>query len=107
MNYYTTYVNGYPLYWQHEQTGLLRRAIEYYVNCCCGDPHSTDEVYHQEQIDTVRLYFRSWIYATIWEHDPAQSANLNRLRSQIQTATTISDLIRWQQAALDQGIDPL
>jgi hypothetical protein len=93
-----------PYYWQEDQTGVLRRAIDYYNRQMCGNPPSLDPKYHQEQIEVMVKYFDNYLMAPCWKNMGRQ---LFDLRKQLWQIETISQLNQFYRLALDLGIDPL
>ncbi len=84
---------GGPGYWLYETSGVLRPAVEAYLQ---GDPMS------QDQIRIMRAYLRQWIAAPAW-----CGPMIDVLRSMIDGLRTRADIERWLDLALEQNIDPL
>jgi hypothetical protein len=83
-----------PGYWQYETSGLLRPAVERYLN---GEPLG------QFHLGILAGYLCRWIQAEGWGNGPEVEA----LRAQAATIRTREDIERWIDAALEIGIDPL
>ena len=83
-----------PGYWMNETSGVLRPAIEAYLNGTEMTP---------EQILAMRAYLRQWIVAGDWAGGPV----LGRLRKTVETITSERDVDRWLRLADLVGIDPL
>ena len=91
-----------PKYWMYEESGVLRPAVEAYLN---GEPLTAG------QIRLMRLYLKQWIDSPVWDENPVadedskrELAELRRLADAIETEREIAD---WIECALDAGIDPL
>lgn len=82
-----------PGYWMNERSGVLRPAVEAYLN---GKP-MTDE-----QIAAMRAYLRQWIDAPCWK-GPAVAF----LRATIHCLTSRHNIVAWLAIAEEEGIDPL
>ena len=82
-----------PGYWMHETSGVLRPAVEAYLN---GGPMS------DVQIAAIRAYLRQWIAAPAWK-----GPMIDVLRTQIEELTTRDAIAAWLDRAMDEGIDPL
>ena len=91
-----------PGYWQHEMSGVLRPAIEAYLN---RRPMT------QGQKKLMRLYLEQWIDSPVWDMNPHHSeearADLAKLRQAAHRITTRKGIDDWLRSALDLGIDPL
>jgi hypothetical protein len=83
-----------PGYWQDETTGVLRPAVEAYLN---------GATMTGEQIAAMRAYLRQWIMAPVWAACPA----LDELRQRIEGLTFREAIDDWLNDALLEGIDPL
>jgi hypothetical protein len=94
-----------PYYWQQDQTGVMRRAVEYYKRQMCGDAPSSDAKYHQEQIEVLVKYFDNYLMAPCWRG--SISLPLFALRQQLPYVCSIEQLDRCHQIALELGADPL
>lgn len=81
-----------PHYWADETSGVLRPAVEAYLN---GWPMTP------QHIAALRAYLRQWI-AGAWCGDAVPD-----LRSRIDSLTSRDAISRWLDDALDPGIDPL
>ncbi|WP_310410550.1 hypothetical protein [Chamaesiphon sp. OTE_8_metabat_110] len=93
-----------PYYWQEDQTGVMRRAVEYYNRQMCGNDPSLDLRYHQEQIDVLVKYFDNYLMAPCWR---SLGKQIFELRRRLWQAQTISQLNECHQLALELGLDPL
>jgi hypothetical protein len=93
---------SHPGYWKDETSGVLRPAIEAYLNC---------ETMQQPQIAAMRAYLRQWIMAPVWDQNPhAQPVHrrwLDGLRSRIDELTDRPAIENWLWDANEGGIDPL
>jgi hypothetical protein len=86
-----------PKYWMHETSGVLRPAIEGYLN---RRPLTLFEV------ATIRAYLRQWIFSPVWD-GLGGDEELARLRRQIDGIRNRADIDRWIRDALEEGHDPL
>lgn len=102
---YTPY-RTYPYYWHDDQTGVLRRSIEYYNRQRCGNPPSLDSIYHQEQLEILRLYFENYVSAPCWKNKSFND-EIEILKDIIKRSRTIKELYNWHQVSIELGIDPL
>ncbi len=96
----TTYPNGVPLYWMDEESGAMREAVQaflYWAVRLPGQPRPS-----QEQLALLRDYFAHWINAPGWA-----GKEVEKLRADIQSASTAEELLQWQERAESEGIDPL
>lgn len=82
-----------PGYWMHETSGVLRPAVEAYLN---GEP-MTDE-----QIAAMRAYLRQWIAAPVWTGN-----GVELLRATVDDISCRHGIDVWLDAAMKEGIDPL
>ena len=82
-----------PGYWMNETSGVLRPAVEAYLN---NEPMSEGE------IAAMRAYLRQWIMADGW-----QGPSIDALRAAIDGLTSRQAIRRWLDVALDENIDPL
>ena len=82
-----------PGYWMHETSGVLRPAVEAYLN-------GTEMT--REQVDAMRAYLRQWIAAPSW-----RGAQVKFLRRAIDDLTSREAIRSWLMIAEEQGIDPL
>ncbi len=82
-----------PGYWMNETSGVLRPAVEAYLN---GQPMTS------QQIGVMRAYLRQWMQGS-WEPDK----EVEKLRHAINVITTRETLSQWLEAALAIQIDPL
>jgi hypothetical protein len=91
-----------PGYWMHETSGVLRPAVEAYLN---------DEPLSRRQIAALRAYFRQWIASPVWDRNPhagvRERAWLTRMRARVDQLTNRQALSDWIAEAIDNGIDPL
>jgi hypothetical protein len=81
-----------PNYWMYETSGVLRPAVEAYLN---RSPMTA------AQIAAMRAYLRQWMAA------PWQGPGIDLLRQAVDGLHTQADLHRWFADAFDQSIDPL
>jgi hypothetical protein len=81
-----------PGYWMHETSGVLRPAVEAYLNRATMTP---------EQIATIRAYLRQWICAPVWKGE------FEDLLGRIDGLTSREAICEWLDDAADWGIDPL
>jgi len=82
-----------PGYWMHETSGVLRPAVEAYLN---GEPMT------KEQITAMRAYLRQWIWAPGWI-----GREVRFLRKAIDDLRSREAIASWLAIAGDAGIDPL
>jgi hypothetical protein len=82
-----------PGYWTHETSGVLRPAVEAYLN---GGPMTP------EQLRVMRAYLRQWI-----KNGPWVGPTIPKLLFDINFLFSRRDIERWLNAALQEGIDPL
>ncbi len=94
-----------PYYWQEDQTGVMRRAVDYYNRQMCGNPPSLDIKYHQEQIEVLVKYFDNYLMAPCWRGE--MSKPLFDLRQQLSYVSSIEQLNQCHRLALELGVDPL
>jgi hypothetical protein len=91
-----------PGYWMWETSGVLRPAVEAYLN---GEPLTPDD------IAVMRAYLRQWIRAAIWDRNPhaspTEKAWLAGMRDDVDELTSRAAIKRWLDLAFDHGIDPL
>jgi len=91
-----------PKYWQHETGGLLRVAIENYLN---GRTMTVRDV------ALMRAYLCQWIDSPVWDLNPVLDARaiaaLTGLRTSARAIRTVADIHRWIHYALNEGQDPL
>jgi hypothetical protein len=86
-----------PGFWRNETSGVLKPAIEAYINGKALDVH---------QIAAMRAYLRQWIMAPAWDRGEP-SPELEKLRSGVDGLTTQKAIHDWLWEALGIGIDPL
>jgi len=82
-----------PGYWMYETSGVLRPAVEAYLN---------DAEMTPLHIATMRAYLRQWI-----NNGPWQGPMIDPLRSRVEEITTRDDIDDWLTWAEVCGIDPL
>jgi hypothetical protein len=82
-----------PGYWMHETSGVLRAAVEAYLN---------QEPLTEDQVSAMRAYFRQWIMA-----DWAPGRLVDELRSAVDGITSRAAITVWLAEAERAGIDPL
>lgn len=82
-----------PGYWMHETSGVLRPAVEAYLNGGEMSPR---------QIATMRAYLRQWI-----NNGPWKGPLIDPLRTRVEEITTRADIHDWLEMALREEIDPL
>jgi hypothetical protein len=91
-----------PGYWMHETSGVLRPAVEAYLNGVEMTP---------EQIAAMRAYLRQWIMAPVWDANPYAGKHevgwLAQMRFRIDRLTTREAIKSWVEDAIDAGMDPL
>jgi hypothetical protein len=80
-----------PGYWMNETSGVLRPAVEAYLN---NEPMS------EEEIAAMRAYLRQWI-AGFHGDDAAD------LAARVDKLTSRKPITDWLNDALAVGIDPL
>lgn len=92
----------HPGYWQHETSGVLRPAIEAYLNGAIMPP---------DQISAMRAYLRQWITSPIWDFNPHMSEKerlqLADLRRRIDGLQSRWAIKLWLEDAHNSGHDPL
>ena len=79
------------IYWMNETSGVLRPAIEAYLN---------DEPMTEPQIAAMRVYLRQWM-------DARWAGDINWLLDVIDQLTTQAAITAWLEHAFELGIDPL
>lgn len=82
-----------PGYWMFETSGVLRPAIEAFLNG--GEMTGS-------QIAAMRAYLRQWIACSLWV-----GPMVDVLRTQVDEIATRADIDRWLNRAAAEGIDPL
>lgn len=82
-----------PMYWQYETSGVLRPAVEVYLE---GGAMTNDH------IAAMRTYLRQWINAPAW-----QGRKVEFLRRSIDSLTSREAISSWLMIAEEAGIDPL
>jgi hypothetical protein len=83
-----------PKYWRHETGGLLKAAVEAYLN---------GNVMTLEQINLMRCYLRQWIMSPRC----GKAMAWRELRKDVEAIRTRRDIGEWLRRALDEAIDPL
>jgi hypothetical protein len=90
-----------PGYWPNETSGVLKPAMERYLNGALRDA----------DVPVIRAYLRQWAGASVWDENPHLNANgvkeLADLRSRVDAISTGLDIDRWLELALELGMDPL
>lgn len=81
-----------PGYWMNETSGVLRPAVEAYLN----HKPMTDA-----QIAAMRAYLRQWIAG------PWAGPRIEELRESVDGLTSRRAIVRWLDLAMDEDIDPL
>ena len=81
-----------PGYWMHETSGVLRPAVEAYLDQAPMTPH---------QIAAMRAYLRQWMEGP-WEGDAIAA-----LKAHVALIHDRDSLECWFDEAMDCGIDPL
>ena len=63
-----------PKYWMYEESGVLRPAVEAYLN---GEPLTAG------QVKLMRLYLKQWIDSPVWDENPVadEDSKLDRMRT--------------------------
>ena len=84
---------GIPGYWMDETTGVLRPAIEAYVN---------HRLMRPEHIVAMRAYLRQWIASDVWA-----GPDIERLRADVDGLTSREAIDAWIERATEAGLDPL
>lgn len=87
-----------PGYWMWETSGVLRPAVEAYLN---SEPMTS------EQIAAMRAYLRQWIEADWMAMPGAQQRILDNLRAMVDGLVSRETLSIWLMQAEAFGIDPL
>lgn len=83
-----------PGFWMYESTGVLRPAVEAYLN----GREMTDG-----QVGAMRAYLRQWIADPSWTGGTAVS----NLREAVDTLDSRGSIHAWLELAGQIGIDPL
>ena len=86
-------VKQMPGYWMYETSGVLRPAVEAYLN---------NEPMTDAHIGAMRAYLRQWMDDTTWAGNEIVS-----LRERIDGIVDRPSLQSWLDDAFDAGIDPL
>jgi len=79
-------------YWMNETSGVLRPAVEAYLNGAEMTPM---------HIATMRAYLRQWA------NGPWIGPMIDPLRTRVEEIITRKDIDDWLEMALESGIDPL
>ena len=90
-----------PVYWMYESSGVLRPAVEAYLN---------DEPLTGAQIAALRAYCRQWIMSDVWDHPDVSEEGrgwLAELRSDVEGLTSRAAIASWLYRAAGAGLDPL
>lgn len=87
------YAAQLPGFWTNETSGVLRPAVEAYLN---GGPMTPD------QIAAMRAYLRQWIFAPAWK-----GREVRFLRKAIDDLNSRPAIRSWLAIAEEAGIDPL
>ena len=82
-----------PGYWMNETSGVLRPAVEAYLN---------DHEMTSDQIAAMRAYLRQWIFAPGFIGE-----GVDELRAWVGHLNTRHLIRLWLDDALEEGIDPL
>jgi hypothetical protein len=80
-------------YWRYETSGLLRRAVEAYLDGGEMTP---------AQIAAMRAYLRQWIFCPFWKGE-----ELDYLRGTVGGLVDREGIARWIDDAIEAGIDPI
>jgi len=83
---------GVPSYWMNETSGVLRPAVEAYLN---------NRSLNKTQIAVLRAYLRQWIAAPAWV-----GPEVERLRDRIDFLVSRGAISCWLSDASEIGIDP-
>lgn len=86
-------MNGVPGYWMNETSGVLRPAVEAYLQHRPMTP---------EQIAAMRAYCRQWINAPGF-----LGPDIEALRNAVDGLTTSAAISAWMEVACLAGVDPL
>lgn len=93
---------GGPGYWMYETSGVLRPAVDAYLN---------NREMTVAQIAALRAYIKQWIMAPIWDANPHAGAEgrvwLANMRDRVDYLVSRQAITRWLDDALEGGIDPL
>lgn len=91
-----------PCYWMHEQTGVLRPAVEAYLQ---------DRPMHIHHVLALRAYLRQWIMSPVWDQNPHATETdreiLATLRDAIDRLHTRQAIQLWLYDAVALGLDPI
>ena len=83
-----------PGYWMNETTGVLRDAVEAYLD---------GRIMSAARCAAMRAYLRQWIMADGWY----PGAGLDDLRKRIGGLVNHDEIAAWLHDAELEGIDPL
>lgn len=103
MKFQPTYhpIVGTPVfYWGNEQSGVLKAALQAFLNASIGKGAITPE-----QFDLTKAYLTYIIDAPCWKS--GESGTIERLRREIREADTLERLTKWIDGCMDIGIDPI
>jgi hypothetical protein len=91
-----------PQYWMYETSGVLRAAVEAYVQ---------DRPLHIHHLLALRAYLRQWITSPVWDWNPHATETdreiLAELRDAIERLQTRQAIELWLYDAVALGMDPL
>ena len=76
-----------PLYWRHEQSGRLEKAILAYISYASGAPTAPTS----QQLLLVTEYLKYWITAPCWQQ-PENEYWLDRLRARSYSLNTVAEI---------------
>jgi len=92
---------GTPLfYWGNEQSGILKAALQSFLNASIGKGGITPE-----QFDLTKAYLTYVIDAPCWK--AGEPETIAALRREIREADTLERLTKWIDGCMDIGIDPI
>jgi hypothetical protein len=90
----STYIDGLPLYWGNEQSGLLAIAVNRFFR---------ELPLHSDLIEILKDYLRHWVNCPSFALSPEVLDHLNLKISETQTVEDLRSLI---DSCLLQRIDP-
>jgi hypothetical protein len=97
-----TRARALPGFWMNETSGVLRPAVEAYLN---HEPLTADH------LAALRAYLRQWIGSPAWDQNPhagpEEHAWLAGMRADRDGLTSRQAIERWLEGAIDAGLDPL
>ena len=82
-----------PGYWMNETSGVLRPAVEAYLNRSDMTPGD---------LGAMRAYLRQWIAAPVW-----RGSAIDTLRQTVDEIIDRPSLEHWLDVAVECGVDPL